>query len=155
MDNLANRDKIRFAELFKDYTESKDDHKDFVMIQKREYNPELSLFSNLVLDLVDFKDRVRPLAKDIALMDITRPYQKQNVNALLRDEQDFQETVRQVQAEIEKEALEEGYSSREIEGPDSRKHQWTINSHILMTNSLTQGQSVSRIRNHDLIACNP
>lgn len=85
MDNLANRDKIRFAELFKDYTESKVDHKDFVMIQKREYNPELSLFSNLVLDLVDFKDRVRPLARDIALMDITRPYQKQNVNTLLRD----------------------------------------------------------------------
>lgn len=89
MDNLANRDKIRFAEIFKDYTESKDDHKDFVMIQKREYNPELSLFSNLVLDLVDFKDRVRPLAKDIALMDITRPYQKQNINEILRDEQDF------------------------------------------------------------------
>ena len=32
MDNLANRDKIRFAEVFKDYTESKFDHKDFVMI---------------------------------------------------------------------------------------------------------------------------
>jgi hypothetical protein len=54
-------------------------------------------------------------------MDITRPYQKQNINALLRDEKDFQDTVRKVQADIEKEALEEGYSSREIEGPDSRK----------------------------------
>ncbi len=54
-----------------------------MMIQKREYNPELSLFSNLVLDLVDFKDRVRPLAKDIALMDVTRDYQKQNINQLL------------------------------------------------------------------------
>ena len=94
------------------------------------------MFSNLVLDLVDFKDRVRPLARDIALMDITRPYQKQNVNTLLRDEKDFQDTVRKVQADIEKEALEEGYSSREIEGPDSRKQQWTITSHIHMTNSL-------------------
>lgn len=43
-----------------------------MMIKKREYNPELSVFSNLVLDLQDFKDRVRPLAKDIALMDVTR-----------------------------------------------------------------------------------
>lgn len=90
------------------------------MIQKREYNPELSLFSNLVLDLVDFKDRVRPLAKDIALMDITRDYQKQNVNELLQEQEEFKQTISKVQAEIEKEALEEGYSSREIEGPDSK-----------------------------------
>jgi hypothetical protein len=83
MDNLSNRDKIRFSEIFKDFTETKVDQKDFIMIQKREYNPELSLFSNLVLDLVDFKDRVRPLAKDIALMDVTRDYQKQNINQLL------------------------------------------------------------------------
>lgn len=53
------------------------------MIQKREYNPELSLFSNLVLDLVDFKDRVRPLARDVALMDVSRVYQKQNINKLM------------------------------------------------------------------------
>jgi hypothetical protein len=66
---------------------------------------------------------VRPLAKDIALMDVTRPYQKHNMNTLLRDEQEFQDTVRKVQADIEKEAIEEGYSSREIEGPDSRKQQ--------------------------------
>jgi hypothetical protein len=50
-----------------------------MMIQKREYNPELSMFSNLALDLVDFKDRVRPLARDIALMDITRGFQKHNM----------------------------------------------------------------------------
>jgi hypothetical protein len=52
------------------------------MISKREYNPELSVFSNLVLDLVDFKDRVRPLAKDIALLDSTRKYQKQSIKEL-------------------------------------------------------------------------
>lgn len=74
MDNFTNRDKIRFMEVFKDYTMSKQDMKDYIIIQKREYNPELSLFSNLVLDLADFKDRVRPLAKDIALMDVTRKY---------------------------------------------------------------------------------
>jgi hypothetical protein len=121
MDNLSNRDKIRFSEVFKDYTETKIDNKDFIMIQKREYNPELSMFSNLVLDLVDFKDRVRPLAKDIALMDVTRGYQKQNINEILQEQEAFRETLTKVEAAIEKEALEEGYSSREIEGPEARR----------------------------------
>jgi hypothetical protein len=91
------------------------------MIQKREYNPELSLFSNLVLDLVDFKDRVRPLAKDIALMDVTRNYQKQNINQILEEQAAFRDTITKVEADIEREALEEGYSSREIEGPDAKR----------------------------------
>lgn len=121
MDNLSNRDKIRFSEVFKDYTETKIDNKDFIMIQKREYNPELSMFSNLVLDLVDFKDRVRPLAKDIALMDVTRGYQKQNINEILKEQEVFRQTITKVEAAIEKEALEEGYSSREIEGPEARR----------------------------------
>ena len=120
MDNLSNRDKIRFAEIFKDYSETHNDMKDYMMIQKREYNPELSLFSNLVLDLQDFKDRVRPLARDIALMDATRGFQKHNVEELLREQQEFADTVARVQAQIEKEAVEEGYSSREIEGPESK-----------------------------------
>lgn len=121
MDNLSNRDKIRFSEVFKDYTETKIDNKDFIMIQKREYNPELSMFSNLVLDLVDFKDRIRPLAKDIALMDVTRGYQKQNINEILKEQEAFRQTITKVEAAIEKEALEEGYSSREIEGPEARR----------------------------------
>ena len=121
MDNLSNRDKIRFSEVFKDYTETKIDNKDFIMIQKREYNPELSMFSNLVLDLVDFKDRVRPLAKDIALMDVTRGYQKQNINEILKEQEAFRQTITKIEAAIEKEALEEGYSSREIEGPEARR----------------------------------
>ena len=66
LDNFTNRDKIRFMELFKDHTVDELDHKHYVMIEKREYNPELSVFSNMVLDLVDFKDRVRPLSKDIS-----------------------------------------------------------------------------------------
>ena len=49
-------------EVFKDYSIIYSDLKDYVSIPKREYNPQLSVFSNLVLDLVDFKDRVRPLA---------------------------------------------------------------------------------------------
>lgn len=53
-------------ELFKDHTINVMDKKEYIMIEKREYNPELSVFSNMVLDLVDFKDRVRPLSKDIS-----------------------------------------------------------------------------------------
>jgi hypothetical protein len=79
------------------------------------------MFSNLVLDLVDFKDRVRPLAKDIALMDVTRGYQKQNINEILKEQEAFRQTITKVEAAIEKEALEEGYSSREIEGPEARR----------------------------------
>lgn len=50
------------------------------MIPKREFNPELSAFSNLILDLVDFKDRVRPLARDISLLDATQRYQARPVS---------------------------------------------------------------------------
>jgi hypothetical protein len=32
MENLSNRDKIRFAEIFEDYTVNKVDFKDFMMI---------------------------------------------------------------------------------------------------------------------------
>ena len=122
MDNLSNRDKIRFTDIFYDHSEQRADLKDFVMIQKREYNPELSLFSNLVLDLVDFKDRVRPLARDIALMDVTRGYQKHNVAELQREREEFAQTISKIEDEIEKETLEEGYSSRELEGPETRKN---------------------------------
>jgi len=122
MDNLSNRDKIRFTEIFKDYTEFRADQKDYVMIQKREYNPELSLFANLALDLVDFKDRVRPLARDMALLDVTRPLQKNNVDELLKERQQLHTVLKEVEAQLEKEAIEEGYSSRELEGPDSKRN---------------------------------
>lgn len=69
MGNLTNRDKIRFMEIFTDYTVDHADNKEYIMIEKREYNPELSIFSNMVLDLVDFKDRVRPLSNDIAMLE--------------------------------------------------------------------------------------
>lgn len=46
------------------------------MIAKREYNPELSILGNMVLDLVDFKDRVRPVSKDIAMLEFAQKYQK-------------------------------------------------------------------------------
>lgn len=66
-------------EIFEDFSVSKFDRKAFVTIQKREFNPELSIFQNLILDLVDFKDRVKPMAKDITLIDASTRYQKQNI----------------------------------------------------------------------------
>jgi hypothetical protein len=76
MDNLTNRDKIRFMEIFEDFTVDDTDKKQFVTIQKRENNPELSVLANMVLDLVDFKDRVRPLSDDIAMVEQAQKYQK-------------------------------------------------------------------------------
>lgn len=71
LDNLPNRDRIRFIEAFQDFTIKQSDDKAYALIPKREFNPELSAFSNLILDLVDFKDRVRPMARDISLLDAT------------------------------------------------------------------------------------
>ena len=80
LDNLSNRDQVRFMEIFNDYTIDKmEDGRGHILIPKREFNPELSAFSNLLLDLVDFKDRVRPLANDIARLDAAQVHQKRNV----------------------------------------------------------------------------
>lgn len=71
MDNLSNRDQIRMMEIFEDSTISNKDDKSYILIKKREHNPELSAIGNMVLDLVDFKDRVRPLSQDISMMEFT------------------------------------------------------------------------------------
>jgi len=63
-------------ELFEDFTVARVDNKDFVTIPKREHNPELSLISNMVLDLVDFKDRVRPLSSDISMLEHSINHQR-------------------------------------------------------------------------------
>lgn len=89
LDNLSNRDRIRFMEIFEDYTVDKTDPKKYIMIEKREYNPELSVVSNLALDLVDFKDRVRPLTRDIAQYEKSLDFQKQNTNQMLADREEF------------------------------------------------------------------
>ena len=75
LDNLPNRDQIRFMEIFEDFTVQKTSTPGYIMVGKREFNPELSAFSNLVLDLMDFKDRVKPLAEDIARLDVSMKYQ--------------------------------------------------------------------------------
>jgi hypothetical protein len=80
IDELPHRDRIKFIEMFEDFTISKQSKKGFVQIPKREYNPELSYFSNVALDLIDFKERVHPLANDAARLDATHRYQRMSVD---------------------------------------------------------------------------
>lgn len=73
-------------EIFTDFTVSKSQMGGYVMIPKREFNPELSAFSNLVLDFVDFKDRVRPMALDVTRLDVTRQYQPKSMDEIKEEE---------------------------------------------------------------------
>jgi hypothetical protein len=87
LDNLDNRSRIRFMENFDDPTMyAPDRHRSYAMVAKREFNPELSVFSNVVLDLVDFKDRVKPMANDLALMDATFKYQRRTEEDRIMDD---------------------------------------------------------------------
>jgi len=69
-------------ECFHDYTIDVSQNTGYALIPKREFNPELSAFSNLILDLVDFKDRVRPMANDIARHDAAETFTRRSVNEL-------------------------------------------------------------------------
>lgn len=89
LDNIGNRDRLRFLEIYEDFTVNRFEGKEYKLIPKREFNPELSAFSNLILDLQDFRDRVKPLARDIALHDVSRKYQKENINTLIQEQKEF------------------------------------------------------------------
>lgn len=121
MDNMTNRDKIRFMETFKDFTELHVDSKQYAMIRKREYNPELSVFSNLVLDLVDFKDRVRPMASDITLLDVSSRVQKFSMKHLEEERAAYMKEIKESEAKERAGVKDEGYSSGEIEAPKKRQ----------------------------------
>jgi hypothetical protein len=83
--NITERDQIRFLEIFNDYSVSRTDKSGYVMIPKREFNPELSTFSNFALDLIDFKDRVKPMAADIARLDVTKRYQPKTYKQVMEE----------------------------------------------------------------------
>jgi hypothetical protein len=72
------------GEIFEDYTIPLIDTKGYTSIEKREFNPELSFFTNLALDLVDFRDRIRPAAKNIALLDASSKYQRLSATEVRR-----------------------------------------------------------------------
>lgn len=76
LDDLSERDRIRFIDIFEDYTIKRTDNKSFATIPKREFNPELSVFGNMVLDLVDFNDRVKPMADDLSRLDASATHQR-------------------------------------------------------------------------------
>lgn len=125
LDNLSNRDRIRFMEIFDDLTVDKTDAKEFALIKKREFNPELSAFSNLLLDLTDFKDRVRPLARDIALLDVSRKHQRRPAVEVEEVREEYMRTLKRDAGEKVSpaaESVEEGYSSREIAAESEGEH---------------------------------
>lgn len=93
IDDLPIRDRIRFMEVFEDYTVDKNDYKNMMMIKKREFNPELSTVQNMVFDLIDFKDRVRPMCKDMALVEAALSYQKENVEQYHREREIVEEEL--------------------------------------------------------------
>ena len=105
-------------EIFKDYTIDRMENKGHILIPKREFNPEISSFSNFLLDLVDFKDRVRPMASDIARHDAAQINQRRNVNELESQMREFNEGIGEgaaSQADVAAQSVEEaGYSSLEI-----------------------------------------
>ena len=98
LDNLSNRDRIRFMEIFQDFTTSSSDGKGLALIKKREFNPELSAFSNLLLDMVDFRDRVRPLANDLTLMDTAHKYQSHSMNEMSEARDALLKEIKQLHA---------------------------------------------------------
>lgn len=115
LDQISNRDKIRFMEVFEDYTISTKDNKGFAKIPKREFNPELSVFSNMVLDLVDFNDRVRPLAQDMSLLDKSHGFQRVSVSEAREQYEldDFSQSVKEVETTDEVPEIERDPSPEE------------------------------------------
>lgn len=99
-DNLTNRDKIRFSEIYEDYTMKNVDDKEYIMIPKREHNPELSLFSNFLLDLQDFKDRVVPLAHDITLDEAAQRYQRHSAKDILEQADNISAMANRIKEDI-------------------------------------------------------
>ena len=121
LDNLPNRDRIRFMEVFEDFTVARP-KSGLAMIPKREFNPELSVFSNLLLDLVDFRDRVKPMANDLARLDASQQFQRRSAKETLQSKKEMEREMRELLNELKQESsvpagersVEEGYSSIEI-----------------------------------------
>lgn len=110
-------------EIFEDFATVKSDPAAYAMIPKREFNPELSAFSNLVLDLTDFKDRVRPMAKDLTLFDASRQFQSHKKSEFDQARSQLYKEIHGSEQKVVEAAdatpraqdtVDEGYSSREI-----------------------------------------
>jgi hypothetical protein len=74
LDNLPSKERVRFMEIFEDFTLPQHDFKGYSMIPKREFDPNMSYIQNFAHDLMDFTDRVRPMANDLAKIDSLHKY---------------------------------------------------------------------------------
>ena len=73
---ISERERIRFAEVYENfYSKSLEYDKYYVSIPKRPFDRSSSIFSNFVQDLVDFNNRVRPIARNLAYRDASLKHQ--------------------------------------------------------------------------------
>ena len=73
---ISERERLRFAEYYENfYSKSMEYDKYYVSIPKRPYDKSQSIFSNFVSDLIDFNNRVRPIARSIAYRDASLKHQ--------------------------------------------------------------------------------
>ena len=77
---MPSKERVRFMEIFEDFTVLQEDHKGYGLIPKREFDPNMSYIQNFAADLMDFKDRVRPMANDLAKIDSLHNYQKHDAH---------------------------------------------------------------------------
>lgn len=138
LDELPARDRIRFVDIFEDFTIKKSDNKGFVQIPKREYNPELSYFSNVALDLQDFRDRVWPLAKDAARFDSALGHQRRSVHETVSELSENKEAfIKFLKAN--------GITSLDV---DSKVDMLSSDEHVLSDDSVHKHVSSSHRDNH-------
>ena len=71
------------------------------------------------------------MAKDVALMDVTRKYQKISIKDIMEEKQEQLDMFKKMeaQANTNEDSLEEGYSSKEIE---EKKNQWVFLQPMLL-----------------------
>jgi hypothetical protein len=73
---ISERERLRFAEYYENfYSKSMEYDKYYVSIPKRPYDKSQSIFSNFVSDLIDFNNRVRPIARSLAYRDASLKHQ--------------------------------------------------------------------------------
>ena len=73
---ISERQRLRFAEFYENFfSKAMEYDKYYVTIPKRPYDKSKSIFTNFVDDLVDFNNRVRPIARSLAYRDVSLKHQ--------------------------------------------------------------------------------
>jgi hypothetical protein len=85
--DLNEKDKLRFAECYSnDFTKSLEYDKYYVTIPKRPYDNKKSIVHNFMEDLVDFNNRVRPIATHLAFKDAASKFKSLPMNQIEHNE---------------------------------------------------------------------